>query len=267
MRSRIQTASNSAPPYTGGITIKSSQELELMRRAGRIMGEVLVALRKAVAPGVTTQELDAVALREMRRLGGKPTFKGYRGFPAAICASLNEEIVHGIPGERVVRDGDLVKMDVGVTLDGMIADAAITVAAGKPSPKAAELVEATRLALEEAIRACRKGNHVGDIGAAIQGYVEPRGFSVVREYVGHGVGRYLHEEPQIPNYGQPGMGPRLVEGMTIAIEPMVNVGGFKTAIKGDQWTVVTADGSLSAHYEHTVLITGGEPEVLTREAE
>ncbi|MDP3062500.1 MAG: type I methionyl aminopeptidase [Chloroflexota bacterium] len=267
MRSKIQTASNSAPPYTGGISIKSSQELELMRRAGRIMGVTLAALRKAVVPGVATQELDAVALREMRRLGGKPTFKGYRGFPAAICASINEEIVHGIPGDRVVREGDLVKLDVGVTLDGMIADAAITVAAGVPSSRAAELVEVTRRALEEAIQACRKGKHVGDIGAAIQGYVEPRGFSAVREYVGHGVGRYLHEEPQIPNYGQPGMGPALLPGMTIAIEPMVNAGGWKTALKGDQWTVVTADGALSAHFEHTVLITDGEPEVLTREAE
>lgn len=231
------------------------------------MSVVLGALRKAVVPGVTTQELDAIAWREMRRLGGKPTFKGYRGFPATICTSLNEEIVHGIPGGRVVREGDLVKMDVGVTVDGLIADAAITVAAGVPSPKAAELVEVTRLSLEAAIQACRRGNHVGDIGAAIQGYVEPRGFSVVREYVGHGVGRYLHEEPQVPNYGQPGMGPALLPGMTIAIEPMVNAGGWKTSLKGDQWTVVTADGSLSAHFEHTIVITDGEPEVLTREAE
>ncbi len=267
MDKKVQTASNSAPPYTGGISIKSARELDSMRRAGRIMGVVLTALRKAVQPGITTRELDAIALREMRKLGGKATFNGYRGYPANICTSINEEIVHGIPGDRVVKDGDLVKMDVGVTVDGLIADAAITVAAGGPGTKGLELIEVTRSALDAAIAACRSGNHVGDLGVAIQSYAESRGFSVVREYVGHGVGRFLHEEPQVPNYGTPGMGPLLRPGMTIAIEPMVNVGGWKTALKDDNWTVVTQDGSLSSHFEHTVLITDGAPEVLTREIE
>ncbi len=264
MSRTIRTASNSAPPYTGGATLKSSRELELMRQAGRIVGQTLALLRDSVRPGMETRELDAMANREIRRLGGKPVFKGYRGFPATICTSLNEEIVHGIPGPRVLKEGDLVKLDVGASVEGYIGDAAITVGVGKISPQAQKLIEVTYQSLLKGIQAARDGAHVGDIGAAIQEYVESHGFSVVREYVGHGVGRFLHEEPQIPNYGSRGMGPILRKGMTIAIEPMVNLGHWKTRLMDDQWTVVTEDGSLSAHFEHTIAITDGEPEILTR---
>ena len=234
-----------------------------MQRAGEIVGATLSVLRKGVKPGMRTRDLDSIAEREIRRLGGNPAFKGYRGFPATVCTSVNEEIVHGIPGDRVLKEGDLVKMDVGAVVDGFIGDAAITVGVGKISDDAKSLIEVTRLSLEEGIKASRDGARVGDIGAAIQSFAESRGYSVVREYVGHGVGRFLHEEPQIPNYGPAGRGPLLRRGMTIAIEPMVNVGDWHTRLLDDQWTVVTADGSLSAHFEHTIAITDGEPEVLT----
>ena len=260
---KIETASNSASNYTGGITIKSPQEMDAMRRAGGIVGATLSVLREAVRPGLRTRELDAVANREIRRLGGKPAFKGYRGFPATICTSVNEEIVHGIPGDKVLKEGDLVKMDVGAVVDGFIGDAAITVGVGRISDDARDLIEVTRLSLEEGIKAARGGARVGDIGAAIESFAEARGYGVVREYVGHGIGRFLHEEPQIPNYGPAGRGPLLRPGMTIAIEPMVNVGGWRTRLLEDQWTVVTADGNLSAHFEHTIAITDGEPEILT----
>ena len=261
---KIETASNSTSRYTGGITIKSLDELESMRHAGAIVGATLVVLREAVAPGMTTRELDVVASREIKRLGGKPAFKGYRGFPATICASVNNEIVHGIPGERVIEEGDLVKMDVGAIVDGFIGDAAVTVGAGETSGEARALIEVTRRSLEKGIEAAKDGARVGDIGAAVQSYAEGLGYSVVREYVGHGVGRFLHEEPQIPNYGPAGKGTLLRTGMTIAIEPMVNIGGWQTRLLDDQWTVVTADGTLSAHFEHTIAITDGEAEVLTR---
>ena len=234
-----------------------------MQRAGEIVGATLSVLREGVKPGMRTRDLDSIAEREIRRLGGNPAFKGYRGFPATVCTSVNEEIVHGIPGDRVLKEGDLVKMDVGAVVDGFIGDAAITVGVGKISDDAKSLIEVTRLSLEEGIKASRDGARVGDIGAAIQSFAESRGYSVVREYVGHGVGRFLHEEPQIPNYGPAGRGPLLRRGMTIAIEPMVNVGDWHTRLLDDQWTVVTADGSLSAHFEHTIAITDGEPEVLT----
>ena len=234
-----------------------------MRQAGEIVGATLSVLKEAVSPGMTTRDLDVIAEREIRRRGGKPAFKGYRGFPATICTSLNDEIVHGIPGDRVIKEGDLVKMDVGAVVDGFIGDAASTVGVGNISDEARDLIETTRLSLDEGIRAAREGARVGDIGAAIQSFVEARGYSVVREYVGHGVGRFLHEEPQIPNYGPPGRGPLLHKGMTIAIEPMVNIGAWKTRLLEDQWTVVTSDGSLSAHFEHTIAIAEGEPEVLT----
>lgn len=260
---KSETASNSVSAYQGGITIKSPQEMEAMRRAGRIVGATLSLLEEAVMPGMKTRELDAIASREIRRLGGKPAFKGYRGFPATICTSINEEIVHGIPGDKVIREGDLVKMDVGAVVDGLIGDAAITVGAGKVSDEARDLIEVTRLSLEEGIKAAREGARTRDIGAAVQEFAEARGYSVVREYVGHGVGRFLHEEPQVPNYGPGGRGALLRRGLTIAIEPMVNVGGWQTQLMEDQWTVVTADGKLSAHFEHTIAITDGEAEVLT----
>jgi methionyl aminopeptidase len=260
---KIETASNSASPYSGGITIKSAKEMGAMRSAGEIVGYTLAVLQDAVRPGVKTRELDAIASKEIRKRGGKPAFKGYRGFPATVCASINEEIVHGIPGDRLTQEGDLVKLDVGAVVDGFIGDAAITVGAGNISAKAQELIEVTRLCLVEGIKEAHHGARVGDIGAAIQSFAESRGYSVVREYVGHGVGRFLHEEPQVPNYGPSGRGALLKSGMTIAIEPMVNVGGWRTKLLEDQWTVVTADGSLSAHFEHTIAITDGEAEVLT----
>ena len=260
---RLETASNSASPYGGGVTIKSNQELEAMRRAGAIVAATLEALRQAVTPGIKTRDLDALAGREIRRLGGIPTFKGYRGFPANICVSLNEEIVHGIPGNRVIKEGDLVKMDVGATVDGFIGDAAISVGVGEISAEARDLMEVTRLALEEGIKASVDGGRLGDIGAAIQSFAEGRGYSVVREYVGHGVGRFLHEEPQVANYGVRGRGLLLRSGMTIAIEPMVNMGDWRTRLLDDDWTVVTADGRLSAHFEHSISIRDGTAEVLT----
>jgi methionyl aminopeptidase len=261
--SKIKTASNSPSPYTGGITIKSPQEMLAMRHAGVVVGATLSVLRESVKPGMTTRHLDAIAYNEITRLGGKPAFKGYRGFPATICASVNEEIVHGIPSERVLREGDLVKMDVGAVVDGFIGDAAITVGVGEVTQEGRDLIEVTRRCLEEGINAARNNVRVGDIGAAIQAYAEARGYSVVREYVGHGVGRFLHEDPQVPNYGVIGKGPQLREGMTIAIEPMVNIGDWHTRVLDDHWTIVTLDGSLSAHFEHTIAITDGEPEVLT----
>ena len=259
-----------AGPYTArslapeGITLKSPREMERMREAGRVVAQVIRALRSAIGPGVRTRDLDALARREIRRLGAKPAFLGYYGFPAVICTSLNEEIVHGIPGERAIRPGDLVKVDVGAVVDGLYADAAFTVAVPPVSPEKERLVETTRRALWAGIEQARPGRRVGDIGWAIQSLAEGEGFSVVREYVGHGIGRRLHEEPQVPNYGTPGTGPLLRAGMALAIEPMVNLGTWRTRLQPDGWTVVTADGSLSAHFEHTVLILEEGPEVVTR---
>ena len=260
---RIETASNSASPYSGGITIKSREEMEAMRRAGRVVAETIAALRAAVTPNITTRDLDEIAYNEITKRGGKPAFKGYRGFPATICTSINEEIVHGIPGDTVLREGNLLKMDVGAVVDGFIGDAAVTVGVGAISEEAARLIEVTRLSLEAGIKAARPGSRVGDIGAAVQRCGESKGYGVVREYVGHGVGRFLHEDPQVPNYGPGGKGAMLRSGMTIAIEPMVNIGDWHTRLLDDQWTVVTADGTLSAHFEHTIAITEGDPEVLT----
>ena len=263
---KIETASNSASSYSGGITIKSPQELDTMRRAGAIVGAVIVLLRQAVAPGITTKELDRIAYKEITRQGAKPTFKGYRGFPASICTSVNEQIVHGIPGRRVLKEGDIIKLDVGATLDGLIGDAAVSLPVGEVSREAADLMESTRQSLEEGISASIAGNRVGDIGAAIQCLGQARGYGVVREFVGHGVGRFLHEDPQVPNYGEAGMGPLLRPGMCIAIEPMLNLGDWRTRILDDEWTVVTADGKLSAHFEHTIAITKNGPEILTNPA-
>jgi methionyl aminopeptidase len=234
-----------------------------MRQAGAIVATVLDLLKRSVEPGITTRQLDNIAYKEIIRCGARPTFKKYRGFPASICTSVNEEIVHGIPGKRALQEGDIIKLDVGATLDGFIGDAAISVAVGRVSQVGAELIDTTRLSLEEGIKAAQPSNRIGDIGAAIQRYSEARGYNVVREYVGHGVGRFLHEDPQVPNYGPPGRGPLLRPGMCIAIEPMLNVGHWRTRILDDQWTVVTADGSLSAHFEHTIAITDKGPEILT----
>lgn len=260
---KIETASNSASSYTGGITIKSPQELEMMRQAGAIVGSVLDLLKRSVEPGINTKDLDQIAYREITRHGATPTFKGYRGFPSSICTSINEQIVHGIPSKRVLKEGDIIKLDVGATLGGLIGDAAISLAVGEVDQEAVDLMDATRQSLEEGIKASLPGNRIGDLGAAIQEFGESRGYGVVREFVGHGVGRFLHEDPQVPNYGQAGMGPLLRPGMCIAIEPMLNLGDWRTRILDDQWTVVTADGKLSAHFEHTIAITEDGPEILT----
>ena len=264
-KTQNQTAANSPSPYNGGITIKSSKELQYMELAGSIVGSALTLLKKSVEPGITTKELDTIAYKEITKLGAKPTFKGYRGFPASICASVNEEIVHGIPGKRVLKDGDIIKMDVGATINGFIGDAAVSVAVGKVSLDAKQLMDATEESLKKGIDAAQPGNRVGDIGTAVQTYGESLGYGVVREFVGHGVGRHLHEEPQVPNYRDPskGPGPILKPGMCIAIEPMFNIGGWETHILDDDWTVVTKDGTLSSHFEHTIAITDDGPKILT----
>jgi methionyl aminopeptidase len=246
-----------------GIIIKSEREIALMRQAGRIVAAVLSVLMKQVKPGMKTKELDTIAGREVKRLGGIPSFKGYRGFPANLCVSVNDEIVHGIPGERVLRQGDIVSLDMGAIFKGFQGDSAVTVGVGKTSPEAVKLITTTEDVLKAGIAAARPGARLGDISAAIQNYAESRGYSVVREYTGHGIGRELHEEPQIPNFGPPGTGPVLKKGMTLALEPMVNAGDWRTRVGDDQWTVRTADGSLSAHFEHTIAITDGEAEILT----
>jgi len=210
-----------------------------------------------------TGELDIIAGREVERLGAKPSFKGYRGFPANLCVSVNDEVVHGIPGERVLNEGDIVSLDFGASFNGFQGDAAVTVGAGEVSPQAKQLLETAGAALQAGIAAAHPGGRLGDISAAIQDCADSRGYSVVREYTGHGIGREMHEEPQIPNFGQPGTGPVLTKGMTLALEPMVNAGDWHTRVDSNRWTVLTADGSLSAHFEHTIVITDGEPEMLT----
>ncbi len=254
---------SSAEQYRGGITLKSPTELLAMREAGRVVAATIQVLVSSLEPGMKTKKLDAIASREIRRLGAQPAFKGYRGFPATICVSVNQEIVHGIPGERVIREGDIVSIDVGAVVDGFYADAAVTAPIGKASPEGERLIETTRQSLEMGIRQAVVGNRVGDISVAVQRFAEGRGYGVVREYVGHGIGRALHEEPSIPNFGEPGKGPLLRPGMVIAIEPMLNVGGWQTRVLNDEWTVVTADGTLSAHFEHTIAITEEGPQILT----
>ena len=246
-----------------GIIVKSADEIATMRRAGRVVARVLQTLVKELRPGMKTLELDAICVRELAGNGAKSSFKGYRGFPASLCVSINDEVVHGIPGDRVIQEGDVVALDVGSIVDGFQGDAALTVGVGDVGPEASRLLEAAEGALMAGIAAAVGGGHLGDVSSAIQVYAESRGFSVVREYTGHGIGREMHEEPQIPNFGYPGQGPLLQRGMTFAIEPMVNAGGWRTRVGGNQWTVVTADGSLSAHFEHTVAITDSEPEILT----
>lgn len=258
-----KTASNSPSSYSGGITIKSRREMEAMERAGAIVGATLTLLKKSVEPGMTTADLNRIADKNIRSMGAVPTFIGYHGFPAAICASVNEEIVHGIPGKRVLKEGDIIKMDCGATIDGFIGDAAISVAVGEISEEAQKLMDDTEASLYAGIAAAQPGNRIGDIGAAVSGYATPRGYGVVRQFVGHGVGRYLHEDPQVPNYGEAGKGVLLRTGMCICIEPMLNIGTEDTTILDDDWTVVTADGALSAHFEHTLAITADGPKILT----
>lgn len=234
-----------------------------MRQAGRIVAIVLEVLTRQVRPGIKTKDLDIMAAREIERLGAKPSFKGYRGFPANLCTSVNDEIVHGIPGERILDEGDIVSLDLGAIFMGFHGDAAVTVGVGKISSPARRLLEITEGALKASMAAAQAEARLGDISSAIQNYAESRNYSVVREYSGHGIGRELHEEPQIPNFGLPGTGPVLKRGMTFALEPMVNAGDWHTRLGDDHWTVFTADGSLSAHFEHTIVITEAEPEVLT----
>jgi len=236
-----------------------------MRRSGSIVRQVLDMLQKMVAPGVSTMDLERAADKSIRDLGAKPAFKGYYDYPCVLCTSINQEIVHGIPSERrVLKPGDVVSIDCGVVLDGYFGDAAITVPVGKLEPGVEKLLEVTEASLYRAIEAARVGNTVGDLGAAVQRLVEDNGFSVVREFVGHGIGTRLHEEPQIPNYGTPGFGPKLREGMVLAIEPMVNAGAPDMKVLNDKWTAVTKDGSFSAHFEHCVAVTENGPWVLTR---
>jgi methionyl aminopeptidase len=247
-----------------GMEIKSPRELLAMERAGRVVAHTLVALQAAVEPGIRTRDLDTIARAEIARHGAVPSFVGYRGFPASVCVSVNDEIVHGIPGDKVIREGDLVSLDVGAIVDGFHGDAAVTVGAGEITPHAQELIDATRDALVAGIQAARAGARIGDISAAVQALAESRGYSVVREYVGHGIGRRMHEEPSVPNFGKPGRGILLKKGMALAIEPMLNVGTWRTRQLEDNWTVVTADGSLSAHFEHTIAITEDGPVILTQ---
>ena len=245
------------------IVIKSAREIELMRVAGRITAGARTIARQGIAAGVTTKELDREIHRYIVKNGATPTFLNYGGFPASACISVNDELIHGIPGARVIHDGDIVSVDVGAKINGFTGDCAGTYPCGEITPEAQDLIAVTRQSFFEGIKFARVGYRVSDIGHAIQEYVESHGYSVVRSYVGHGVGAQLHEEPEVPNYGEPGHGPRLVKGMTIAIEPMVNAGTFDVRVLDNEWTVVTADGKLSAHYENTILITDGEPEILT----
>jgi len=245
------------------VTIKSPREIALMREAGRIVSETFAVLAKAIKPGVTTLELDRLAENFIRQKKARPAFKGLYNFPASICTSVNEEVVHGIPGQRKLKEGDIISIDLGVELNGYFGDGARTFPVGEISADAKTLLKVTREALTVGTRQARAGNRLFDISHAIQSYVEGHGFSVVRDYVGHGIGRAMHEEPQVPNYGKPGRGLRLVSGMTLAIEPMVNAGTHAVRTLADNWTVVTLDGKLSAHFEHTVLVLNNKPEILT----
>jgi methionyl aminopeptidase len=246
------------------IVRKSAAEVERMARAGAIVAETLELVGEHVKPGVTTAELDRLADEHIRLRGGVPTFMGYRGYPASICASPNAMIVHGIPGAYRLEDGDILSIDVGVTLDGFVADSAYTFPVGEVSAQAERLLEAGQAALAAGIEQARAGNHLSDISHAVQRATEDAGFAVVRALVGHGVGRSMHEEPQIPNFGPPGRGPRLASGMTLAIEPMINAGSSDIVVLDDHWSIVTEDGSLSAHFEHTVAVTHDEPRILTQ---
>ena len=246
------------------VVIKSSRELQKMKDACRISANALVVAGKAVEPGVSTLEIDTIVRKYIEKEGATPSFLGYGGFPASACISVNNVVIHGIPSKKqILKEGDIVSVDVGAFFDGFHGDNAYTFKCGRVSPEAEALLKATEESLYEGIKQAKAGNRVGDIGSAVQKYVESRSYSVVRDFVGHGVGAKLHEEPSVPNYGTPGRGVRLIPGMTIAIEPMVNVGDYKVKVLSDEWTTVTADGSLAAHFEHTVAITSDGPRIMT----
>src|SRR5882724_5694019 len=247
----------------GMIVCKSRNEIDKMRRSGAIVGRVLKSLRDMVEPGMTTIELDRYAEKTIRAAGAIPTFKGYHGFPYSLCISVNEQIVHGFPSDRKLKEGDILSIDCGATLGGYVGDAALTIPVGKVTEEKAKLMKVTEESLLKAIEQARVGNRLFDISYAVQSHVEPLGYTVVKNYCGHGVGREMHEEPQVPNYGRPGTGPMIREGWVLAIEPMVNIGTDQTKTLKDGWTVVTADGKPSAHFEHTIAITAQGPEILT----
>lgn len=246
------------------IVIKSLDEIKILREAGWMLAEIMRSLKQTLQPGMTTLDVDAYAERFILKRNVRPAFKGYRGFPGCACVSVNEAVVHGIPGPRVLKEGDIVSVDVGIYHKGFYSDMAFTSAVGKVHPNQQKLMDVTQNALQKGIDKVRAGNRLSDISSTVQQYVESHGFSVVRDFVGHGIGRELHEEPEIPNFGQPGKGPELKPGMVFAIEPMVNVGTWKTKVLDDGWTVVTQDGLASAHFEHTVAVTDNGPEILTR---
>ncbi|GAC1414491.1 MAG: type I methionyl aminopeptidase [Candidatus Velthaea sp.] len=245
------------------ISIKSPREIEIMRRSGKITSATLSMLIKTVKPGMTTGEVDRLAEESIRSLGGIPTFIDYHGYKHSICASVNEEVVHGIPGSRVLKDGDLLSIDIGTTLDGYVSDSAVTIAIGSVSAEAQRLMTVTQECLMLGVAQMQKGNHLSDIGAAVQAHAEKHGFGVVRDLVGHGIGTKMHEEPQVPNYGQPGRGPVLRPGLCLAVEPMITEGTFEVETLEDGWTVITEDGKLAAHFEHTIAITDEGPRILT----
>ncbi len=245
------------------ITLRSAREIEALRRAGKIIADARALAGEMVKPGVTTREIDKAVYQFIKSQGAEPSFLNYNGYPASACISVNDEIIHGIPGKRVLQEGDIVSIDVGAYIGGFHGDCAATYACGTISDEAQRLIDVTRQSFFEGIKFAREGYRISDIGHAVQEYVEANGFSVVREYVGHGVGRQMHEAPEVPNYGAPGHGPKLLRGMTIAVEPMVNAGTANIRQMPDGWTVKTADGKYAAHYENTVLITSGEPELLT----
>jgi len=245
------------------IICKSAAEIERLRRSGKIVRGLLEELRERVQPGVSTLDLEKYIERRIAQLGARPAFKGYRGYPCCLCASVNSEVIHGIPSERRLKGGDILSLDMGVVVDGYYGDSAITVPVGEISESTQRLLRVTQESLQLAIDQARLGNRLGDICATVQRHVEENGYSVVREFVGHGIGRQLHEEPQIPNFGQPGHGPVLKQGMVLAIEPMVNAGGPAVRVLADNWTAVTADGTLSAHFEHMVAVTRNGPDILT----
>jgi methionyl aminopeptidase len=246
------------------IAIKTPQEIEKMRLSGRILRQVHQAVEAAVKPGATTMDLERVAEVKIKELGGKPAFKGYNGYPSCLCTSVNNEVIHGMPSEKkVLQDGDIVSVDCGVILDGYYSDAAMTYPVGRISPETRKLLDVTQASLEQAIKEAQVGNTLGDVGAAVQEMCEAEGFGVVRDFVGHGIGKSMHEDPQVPNYGKRGKGAKLKVGMVLAIEPMINAGGADVKVLKDGWTAVTVDGSVSAHFEHTVAITKDGPKILT----
>lgn len=247
------------------VTLKSSNDLEKLRRSGGILAGVMKKLQKTIKPGITTMEIDMLADELIAEKGALPAFKGYKGFPASVCTSINEEIVHGIPGERKLLEGDIISLDLGINYEGFFSDAAVTLAVGRISAEKRKLIEVTRNALYEGIKKVRENSNLSDVSHSIQSYVEKNGFSVVRQFVGHGIGYKLHEEPEIPNFGRPNQGLVLKKGMVLAIEPMVNMGSWESEILDNGWTAVTSDGLPSAHFEHTVAVTDGGAEILTRE--